>query len=555
MPPNISHSMNPASRAIDSNYDDDSLNEFCQMQNKSHVVTNITDLGYPGFLSANEFAVFKKFRDYVFDSCDDVQDTVFPFAKAHEEESYALCRWLRARKFNLCDSIKMIEEAAKCTNIPRVDGFYPSSHSALGVESSTYVSQYPQMYHGHARNKCPVFYSKPGVLNVDGIECITTLKGIIKYHWYSMMHEYVHKLRDQYLASLEDSQKDFKRYECVCVLDLKHLTTAQMSKRSLNIIQLQADIDSLCFPETLNRMIVINAPSFFTFTWKLMRKWVDSRTANKVEIFGSTWKERLEELIDVENLPSEYGGTRGASMEASIHCQTLREHELLDEIRGARKIESIKKFLRQDNQLMNVRNNFYYSFKLEEGEIMTYRVFTRSLVGAYFSISDTAGLMIPCIPQNGILIKHNGKGNPEEDPTCINLCDSGVFVKDAGSFQIKMNLNGGIFSSDYFLLVINVFAIQTQSDNRDLKEIKSSRKEKINANKLCESQISIENCEMDVIHDDTMLISPAQMSRRKKRNKLSKLRTVADEKKVHSSIKEKSFTVSRVNCGAMFCYS
>jgi len=102
-----------------------------------------------------------------------------------------------------------------------------------------------------------------------------------------------------------------KSFECFCILDLDKLTTSQLSSRSLAIIKEQSAIDSICFPETMNKMIIVNAPAFFAATWRLIRGWLDPRTATKIEVISNraAGEKRLLELVDSEQLPCDYGGT------------------------------------------------------------------------------------------------------------------------------------------------------------------------------------------------------------------------------------------------------
>lgn len=69
----------------------------------------------------------------------------------------------------------------------------------------------------------------------------------------------------------------------------------------------------------MNKMIIINAPRFFSATWKIIKGWIDVRTANKIEIIASrkSWEKRLLELADPSDLPSDYGGT-GADSKTCI---------------------------------------------------------------------------------------------------------------------------------------------------------------------------------------------------------------------------------------------
>lgn len=236
-----------------------------------------------------------------------------------EDKNYALCRWLRARKYNLYEAIKMVEEATEMRESPRKDQFFPDPEMALGCPRSLYLKQYPQMCIGKSKSGHPVFLSKPGILNVDGLECITSIQGILNYHWFDMYHSSGASLK----KSVESSNGEYKRFEFICVVDLAGLTSSQITKRALNIVKIQSKIDSLCFPETLNRMLVINAPSFFTITWKLIRGWIDKRTAGKVELYSSRklWHKRLLELMPMDELPNDYGGTSLSTEDMMSSCQ------------------------------------------------------------------------------------------------------------------------------------------------------------------------------------------------------------------------------------------
>jgi len=261
--------------------------------------------GVPGHLTKDETETYFEFKAEVEKRGGEFRETVFCFGE-EEGECWALCRWLRARKFVYDEVIKMVEQATETRKDAKAKDFYPNPVDALGVDSSLFFALYPQLYTGSAKSGVPLFISKPGILNVDGMECITTLDGIIKFHWHIMMHDFANRLR----AQKAKSPDTFKRFECFCILDLEHLTTSQLSSRALAIIKEQAAIDSICFPETMNKMLIVNAPSFFAATWRLIKGWLDPRTAAKIEVISSksAGEKRLLELVDEQQLPSDYGG-------------------------------------------------------------------------------------------------------------------------------------------------------------------------------------------------------------------------------------------------------
>ena len=50
---------------------------------------------------------------------------------------------------------------------------------------------------------------------------------------------------------------------------------------------------------------------FFSASWRLIKGWLDPRTTSKIEVISSKdmAKKKLLELVDEDQLPSDYGGT------------------------------------------------------------------------------------------------------------------------------------------------------------------------------------------------------------------------------------------------------
>jgi hypothetical protein len=252
-----------------------------------------------------------RFKEQVEKRGSDFKDTVYCFTE-EEGEVWALLRWLRARKFDYQEVVKMVEEATECRAEAKSTEFYKDPKKALGCDMALYMAQFPQLYSGYDKNGIPLFFSKPGVLNIDAVECITTLDGILKFHWFFMMHDFGDLLRAQ-----KKNREGFHRFEAVCVLDLAKLSVTQLGSRTMAIIKEQAAIDSLCFPETMSRMVIINAPTFFSATWRIIKGWIDPRTAAKVDVISSrsSWEKRLKELAPIDQIPSDYGGAGPSTVE------------------------------------------------------------------------------------------------------------------------------------------------------------------------------------------------------------------------------------------------
>ena len=171
------------------------------------VDTNPLLWGRPGHLTPDEVQVYMQLKNEIAKrGPGEFRDTVYALGES-EGEVYALTRWCRARKYVYDDIIKMIEEATQVRKSAKDHNFYPDPIDALGVDKSLFFAQYPQLYTGFTKTGVPVFISKPGILNVDGMECITTLDGILKFHWHIMMHDYAKRLQSQ----KEKDPENFKK--------------------------------------------------------------------------------------------------------------------------------------------------------------------------------------------------------------------------------------------------------------------------------------------------------------------------------------------------------
>jgi len=389
------------------------------------------DWGMPGHLTKEEVDVFMLFRDEVEKRGGEFRNTVYSFGDI-EGEAFCLTRWLRARKYKYDDVIQMVEEATQVRADARQQDFYPDPRAALGCEVGAFMAQYPQLYHGYAKNGCPLFISKPGVLNVDGMECITTLDGIIKFHWHAMMHDYKNRLLKH-----KQTYPDFNNFQCVCVIDLDNLSTSQLSSRALSIVKTQTSIDSVCFPETMNRTLVINAPRFFSMTWNIIKGWIDPRTAGKIELISSrkSWEARMRELVDMEQLPSDYGGKGMATTE------TLAK-------------EAPEGVLKQHHKLVYVRSSGHTTLEVPPGGEMEVTVYTRVTTKATVSIVDSTNKKKVYV--SGVIVQHTSGTGENDKPTTV------VITKERLRGPIKAKVliesTGGRFSSaGNYMVAANIY--------------------------------------------------------------------------------------------------
>lgn len=200
------------------------------------------DWGYPGHLSQDEYEVYVKFHNEASQRSEDFQRTILCFG-TEELEEYALCRWLRARRFDLPKTINMVEEAMNFRAEAAKEDFFPNGSKALGVEKSIYYTFYPEVFVGYTNKGFPLYITKAADASINMLHCITSTKSITNFHWYSMMHVLGGNLRRRAL-----SDPNFQRFEACIIVDLERITVSTAIE-ALPILKGFILIDQLCFPE------------------------------------------------------------------------------------------------------------------------------------------------------------------------------------------------------------------------------------------------------------------------------------------------------------------
>ncbi|KAG7088447.1 hypothetical protein E1B28_012439 [Marasmius oreades] len=98
------------------------------------------------------------------------------------------------------------------------------------------------------------------------------------------------------------------------------------------LVQKSFNISQDYYPETMGSLVVINAPSSFTIIWSIVKPWLAKETADKTDVWGTDYKERLLELVDADSLPSFLGGN--CKCEEAGGCQLSAAGPWLEERQG-----------------------------------------------------------------------------------------------------------------------------------------------------------------------------------------------------------------------------
>jgi hypothetical protein len=129
----------------------------------------VRERGYPGELTEEELEAVKLFKKELLSRDPIYYDIVRSFASV-EQEAYALCRFLRARKFDVGKVFELLDEAKDGFKVAKENAFYLDLEKALGCSRAVFLSQYPAVFSGNARNGCPVMYLRAGEIQPEGVK-------------------------------------------------------------------------------------------------------------------------------------------------------------------------------------------------------------------------------------------------------------------------------------------------------------------------------------------------------------------------------------------------
>merc|ERR1712154_598030 len=66
--------------------------------------------------------------------------------------------------------------------------------------------------------------------------------------------------------------------------------------------------ESNLWPNTLQKMFIINAPWPFRFAWKILSNFIHPITVAKIDILGTDFLKTMKKTIAIDQIPARYGG-------------------------------------------------------------------------------------------------------------------------------------------------------------------------------------------------------------------------------------------------------
>lgn len=173
----------------------------------------------------------------------------------------------------------------------------------------TIKENYPHYYHKRGKNGEPVYYEKPGKINLKALKGAgLTLDDLM--HNYLMVTEFLWQV-----IEANDNKK------CISVIDVDGIGISDFRGEAVEYVRKAAAVSGKHYPERCAYIFVINTPSWFNVIWNVVKTMIDEVTREKVVMVRGKKAilEALQVRIPLENIPEEYGGlSEGSAPEETL---------------------------------------------------------------------------------------------------------------------------------------------------------------------------------------------------------------------------------------------
>lgn len=211
-------------------------------------------------------------------------------------------RFLRARSFNVQKAYEQFERSSTWRQTHKVDSTYDSFPIAEFEASRAF---YPRWNGRRDHLGRPVYIYRLASL-VHHSKELMSVPEERRYQRIISLTEYLVRF---VLPLCSDLTED-KSVDCVTtIIDLEGISITSLWTLKSHLQQ-SISLTSGNYPETINTICVVNAPSFFPTIWGWVKNMFDEGTKNKVHLTGSgpDQGKELMDIIPARNLPKVYGG-------------------------------------------------------------------------------------------------------------------------------------------------------------------------------------------------------------------------------------------------------
>ncbi|KAF7314905.1 CRAL-TRIO domain-containing protein [Mycena indigotica] len=272
--------------------------------------------GHLGHLSPEQETKFSEFKL----ACTK-EDLYAPGKTRQSLDEAALLRFLRARRFEVPDALHMIRETEAWRTANKLEELYDTLDVSAYEDARRVYHQWTgrrdllgrpvYVYEiSHLKNNMSAFEQSSKILPSNPSSGDAATKPIpgklrVLFGLYENMAEFVLPLCTA-VKSRPDPETPIT--STAHIVDVSGVGLMGFWNLK-NHMQAASTLASAHYPETLDRVYILGAPSFFPTVWGWIKRWFDPGTTSKIHVLSQTEvAPTLRAFMDPKDLPKKYGG-------------------------------------------------------------------------------------------------------------------------------------------------------------------------------------------------------------------------------------------------------